>query len=66
MEADRASILEAAAASAAEGEAVAAGSHALQEEEEDEEMYLDAEQPHLEVVIKEEAAEECSEEGEGE
>ena len=57
--------MEAAAASAAEGEAVA-GSHALQEEEEDEEMYLDAEQPHLEVVIKEEAAEECSEEGEGE
>ena len=60
---NRKSILEAAAAS----EAVA-GAHAQQqqegEEEYDEEMYLDAEQPQLEVVIKEEVAEECGEEGE--
>ena len=42
--------MEAAAASAAAAE---------EEEEEDQEMYFDAEQPQLEVVIKEEA-EECS------
>ena len=48
---NRQSMLEAAASSSA-----AAVAAAQQYEEEEEGMYMDAEQPQLEVVIKEEAA----------